>query len=481
MVCDGPRAARDRNRVPCRYGSLRCGHTADGRLERDRGVGPPEEQSRIDETALAQPALFAVQTALVALWASWGVRPAAVVGHSVGEIAALHASGMLSLDEAARIVVKRGAIMQAATGLGRMASVALGEADALALVKDYAGRLDVAAVNAPRSTVLSGEPAALDAALDALAARGVSARALHVDYAFHSSQMGALAARFASELGMVRRGAAEVGFYSTLAGAAIQADQIDAAYFADAIRNPVRFADAVAAMSAGGVNVFVEVGPHPALATAIAETLEKKPPLAIVPSLRRARDDRDVMHAALAALYSAGVDPDWAAIQPAMGEVTSLPIYPWQRRQFWIADRRAQTPGATSAAWVGTPSPVAGTALTIVPVDAGAISGWVSDHRVFGQVVVPGAAVMQAMTTAACAVSQGSAPTLKGLLIREPLIIGAESERLQIVATEQAGGWALSLHAQADISARWRVVAEAQATSESRPGGTSCLDRRQLR
>jgi acyl transferase domain-containing protein/NADPH:quinone reductase-like Zn-dependent oxidoreductase/NAD(P)-dependent dehydrogenase (short-subunit alcohol dehydrogenase family) len=427
----------------------------------------PEEQSRIDETALAQPALFAVQTALVALWASWGVRPAAVVGHSVGEIAALHASGMLSLDEAVRIVVKRGAIMQAATGLGRMASVALGEADALALVKDYAGQLDVGAVNAPRSTVLSGEPAALEAALDALAARGVSARALHVDYAFHSSQMGALAARFASELGMVRREAAEVGFYSTLAGAAMQADQIDAVYFANAIRNPVRFADAVAAMSADGVNVFVEVGPHPALATAIAETLERKPPLAIVPSLRRARDDRDVMHTALAALYTAGVDPDWAAIQPAEGGVTSLPTYPWQRRQFWIADRHARTPEATGAAWVGTPLPVAGTALTIVPVDAGAIKGWVGDHRVFGEVVVPGAAVVQAMATAAFAVSRGSAPTLKGLLIREPLIIGAESERLQIVATEQAGGWALSLHAQADISARWRVVAEAQATSES--------------
>lgn len=427
----------------------------------------PEEQSRIDETAFAQPALFAVQTALVALWASWGVRPAAVVGHSVGEIAALHASGMLSLDEAVRIVVKRGAIMQAATGLGRMASVSLGEADALALVKDHAGRLDVAAVNAPRSTVLSGEAAALDAALGALAARGVSARALHVDYAFHSAQMSELATKFVSELGTVKREAAEVGFYSTLAGAAVQPDRIDATYFANAIRNPVRFADAVSAMSADGVNIFVEVGPHPALATAIAETLEQKPPLAIVPSLRRGRDDRDVMHMGLAALYTAGIDPDWAAIQPAEGEVTSLPAYPWQRRPFWIDDRRARTPETSAAAWVGTPSAVAGTALTIVPVDADAISGWVGDHRIFGEVVVPGAAIMQAMASAASAISQGSAPALNGLLIREPLIIGAESERLQIVATEQAGGWSLALHAQAGNSARWRVVAEAQATSAS--------------
>lgn len=425
----------------------------------------PEEQSRINETAFAQPALFAVQTALVALWASWGVRPAAVTGHSVGEIAALHASGMLSLDEAVRIVVKRGAIMQAATGLGRMASVALGEADALALVKDYAGRLDVAAVNAPRSTVLSGESAALDAALGALAARDVSARALHVDYAFHSSQMSELATRFASELGTVKRGAAEVGFYSTLAGAAVPSDRIDATYFANAIRNPVRFADAVSAMAADGVNVFIEIGPHPALATAIAETLERKPALAIVPSLRRGRDDRDVMHAALAALYTAGVDPDWAVIQPAEGEVTSLPAYPWQRRQFWIAERHARTSQTTATAWVGTPSPVAGTALTIVPVDVAAIGGWVGDHRIFGEVVVPGAAIVQAMASAAAAVSRGGATTLNGLLIREPLIIGAEDERLQIVATEQAGGWTLALHAQTGTTARWRVVAEAEAMS----------------
>ena len=426
----------------------------------------PEEHSRVGETSIAQPALFALQTALVALWSSWGIRPAAVTGHSVGEIAALCASGVLSIDEAARIVVKRGEIMQAATGLGRMAAVPLTEAEAQALVAEFGGGLDVGAVNAPRSTVLSGEVSALELALAALSAKGVSARPLQVDYAFHSSQMNALAAQFASELGPVRRDPAQIPIYSTLTGAALGSGAVDAAYFADAIRRPVRFSDAVSAMSRDNIEVFVEIGPHPALAAAIAETLEQKPARVVVPSLRRGRHENDTIHSAMAALYAAGVDPDWSAVQPAEGEVTSLPIYPWRRRRFWIANERARAPIATETDWIGPPVAVAGTALTIVPLHPQAIGDWVGDHRIFGDVILPGAAILQAMSAAASAVSQGQAPVLEGLVIHEPLKIGGEDERWQIVCSMDSDGWTLAFHAQQNASASWRLIAKGRAIHE---------------
>jgi len=424
----------------------------------------PEAESRVAETQVAQPALFALQVSLAALWEAWGVRPAAVTGHSVGEIAALHLAGALSLDEAARIIVRRGAIMQAATGEGRMASVSLTEAEARAFVADYGGRLDVAAVNAPSATVLSGAADALAAALEALAAKGVSARALHVDYAFHSAQMAGHAERFAAQLGAVAAGRPVTPVFSTLTGAALGDRALDAAYFAEAIRAPVRFADAIAAMADAGVDAFLEIGPHPVLTAAIADTLEDRPPRAIAASLRRGQDEGETIRSGLAALYAAGVEPVWAAVQPAEGVVTTLPAYPWRRRRHWLSGRRAGRPSAAAPSdWLGAPVQVAGAGSTVVPVDPAAIADWVGDHLIFGQVVVPGAAILQALSAAACAVMGVRAATLGDVLIREPLSLESGDERCQIVAVAQDDGQALSFYAQASISAPWRLVAEAHA------------------
>ncbi|GGC78327.1 type I polyketide synthase [Chelatococcus reniformis] len=426
----------------------------------------PEECSRLGETAIAQPALFALQTALAATWACWGIRPAAVVGHSVGEIAALHVAGALSLEEAARIVVRRGAIMQAATGLGRMAAVALTEADARALVARFDGRIDIGAVNAPGQTVLSGEAAALDAAIEELAGRNILVRPLHVDYAFHSAQMRPLAERFAAGLGPVESRDGAIPIVSTVTGADFAGRDVDAAYLTEAICKPVRFAAAIGAMADAHVDVFVEVGPHPALAAAIGETLGDGRPHVVVASLRRGRDDTETMHQSLAALYAAGVDPDWSAVQPADGQVTTLPAYPWQRRRHWIADSRPAL--QAQGDWLGAPAPVAGTDLTIIPLDPQALGSWVDDHRVFDEVILPGAAIIQALAGAAGAVSQGRAGALAEVLIREPLRVGVDGESWQIVAAEVPNGWTLAFHARAG-TAPWRLVAEARSAVPAAP------------
>ena len=234
-------------------------------------LAEPTESSRLHETEVAQPAIFAVQVALAALWDSWGVRPDAVVGHSIGELAALYVAGVLSLDDAVRIVWHRGRIMQRATGLGRMAAAGLTVTEAESLIREIGADLSLAATNAPRSVVLSGAPGALDAALAALDSRGVSHRALPVSYAFHSAQMEPFQAELVNAIGSVVPQPGHTAVYSTVTGGMIDHAQIDAAYFGRNVRQTVRFSTAIDAMLDAGVDAFVEVAPHPVLAASIVE------------------------------------------------------------------------------------------------------------------------------------------------------------------------------------------------------------------
>ena len=425
----------------------------------------PEAQSRVAETKVAQPALFALQTALATLWASWGVKPAAVIGHSVGEIAALHVSGALNLDEAARIVVLRGEAMQAATGTGAMAAVGLTQTEVLEVTAAYPGRLDLAAVNAPRSTVLSGEPKALEEALAALSARGVTVRPMQVDYAFHSGQMTTLAQRFGKELGRVSSTRPAMPMFSTLTGAALDT-AVDVDYFAKAIREPVRFAEAIAAMRRTGVDAIVELGPHPALAAAISETLASDPPRVIAASLRRAREEAETIRAGLAALYGAGLDPNWVGVQPGVGSVVSLPAYPWRRRRLWVKAARRTMPQSRSADWIGPPSAIAGTSLSIVPLEPSVSAEWMEDHRVLSGTLFPAAAMIHAMTRAAHTASRGRFSSLKDFVIRRPLRVEHEDDEWQVVV---ADGGATSFYARISADAEWRLIAEARAVVAAQP------------
>lgn len=425
----------------------------------------PEAESLIAETKIAQPALFALQTALAALWESWGVKPAVVVGHSVGEIAALHVSGALGLDEAARIVVLRGEAMQAATGTGAMAAVGLSQAEALEITAAYPGRLDLAAINAPRSTVLSGEPRALGEALAELSARGVTVRPMQVDYAFHSCQMTALAQRFGNEIGSICSTRPATPMFSTLTGAALDT-AVDADYFAKAIREPVRFADAVAEMSRTGIDAIVEIGPHPALAAAISETLESDPPRVIATSLRRARDDAETIRVGLAELYGAGIDPNWVAVQPGGGSIVSLPAYPWRRRRLWTKVARPTKTQSQSRDWIGAPSAVAGTGLTIVPLKPSVSAEWMDDHRLFGATLFPAAAMIHAMTCAAHAASRGRLSSLEDIVICEPLRVGHEGEQWQVVVADCG---ATSFYARNSADTEWRLISKAGAVTTAEP------------
>ena len=308
-------------------------------------LGAPEERSRLGETEVVQPALFAIQVGIAALLESWGVKPNAVLGHSVGEVAAAHVAGALSLEEAVRLVAWRGRIMQKATGRGKMAWVALSREDAAQAIAGRESALAIAAVNDPESAVLSGETAALEEVLAALAVRGVACRPLKVNYAFHSPQMDLLAGELVEALGVVDARRATVALYSTGTGAAIDGERLDAAYWGTNVRAPVEFAGAVASAFGDGQRLFFEIGPHPVLSTNLAQCLAaQKEPGHVAFTLRRESDEPVAMREALASLWALGVSVDWNALNPSGGRCVSLPSYPWQRERYWLEPTAAPKP-----------------------------------------------------------------------------------------------------------------------------------------
>ncbi|MFB9905677.1 type I polyketide synthase [Allokutzneria oryzae] len=290
--------------------------------------------SRLDETDVVQPVLFGLQVALVALLESWGITPGAVIGHSIGEVAAAHTAGALSLPDAMRLAVTRGRIMRRASDSGRMTAVRATPEAARAMVT---GAVSVAAVNDSGSVVLAGPERELDEVVDRIGGR---ARKLDVRYAFHSPEMAPLAAELAAELSWLRARPTTLPMYSTVTGK--PAGELDADYWAANVREAVLFADAAGAAIDAGSRIFLEIGPHPVLAGNLRQCLtDWAVDGAAVPTLRRGGAD---LLSAVAELYTSGFPVDFSRLNPTR-PVVSLPRYPWQHRSYWIgSDTERETP-----------------------------------------------------------------------------------------------------------------------------------------
>jgi acyl transferase domain-containing protein/surfactin synthase thioesterase subunit len=296
-----------------------------------------ERSSRLNETEIAQPALFALQIALVALWRSWGIEPSAVVGHSLGEVAAAYVAGVLSLEDALQVAYHRSRLMQRGTGCGKMAAVELSPSDAEALLAPYAGRLAIAAINSPTSVVLSGETAALEEVLEHLQQRNIFVKLLPVNYAFHSPQMEPFQAELVASLQDLDPQPAAIRLISTVTGQIVQGQELDANHWGRNIREPVRFAEAIAQLIVEKHTLFVEISSHPILAGYISQGLRNaEQEGAILPSLRRQTEERGTLLSSLGALYSKGYAVDWRKLYPEGGRCVTLPTYPWQRSRYWV-------------------------------------------------------------------------------------------------------------------------------------------------
>ncbi|SHN35299.1 type I polyketide synthase [Rhizobacter sp. OV335] len=415
-----------------------------------------EAQTRLADTEVAQPALFAIQVALAALWRSWGIVPDGVVGHSVGEIAALHVAGVLGLADAVRVVCQRGRVMQQATGTGRMAQASLAEDEALALLKPYGDRLALGAVNGPRSIVLSGEPAALDELLAVLTRRGVAHRMLPVQYAFHSAQMAPFQRALAGLLADVPSQPMAVPVYSTVLGGLATGQRFDGAYFGRNVREPVRLHAAITAMAGDGFGSFLEIGPHPVLSASIAESLAAAGPSGqVLASLRRGRPERESLLLAAAALHVHGHTLDAEAVAGEGGEVVDLPRYPWQRKRFWLRP----TPLAAQPLWRGA-HPLLGVKLSTPATTATVFdaqwsagdAGALHEHRIGGRLLMPAAAMVEL-----CRAAVGGR-ALSAFAVERPLYLPeAGTARWQAILRDGA----VELHQALDDDAWQRVCTAA--------------------
>ncbi len=443
-------------------------------------LAAPEETSRIMETEVAQPVLFAIQVALAALWRSWGVVPDAVVGHSIGELAALHVAGMLSLDDAVRIVHHRGRLMQRATGNGRMVAAGISAAEAATLVEDIGADLSLAAVNAPRSVVLAGTESAVARAVGVLQSRGVDVRVLPVYYAFHSAQMAPFEAELVSAIGSVRAQPGAIAVYSTVTGARLAPRQVDAAYFGRNLVQSVRFADAMGAVIDAGMDCIVELAPHAVLAGAIAECSGARGrEVLVLASMRRGRGDRESMRRACAGVYVTGRTPDWDAVMPLREPPVDLPPYPWQRERYWLRafDRHATHAAPLAAglpALLGEREGERAEAVASFVVRGGDPSlAWLADHHVGGQVILPGAAMLEVLRMAAGAVVPGRRVSLHGFTISEPLLLrnaDARDERWRTLVRRDGADLTVSLHEPRSADGgEGRIIASARAVMSSAP------------
>ena len=301
------------------------------------------------ETAdVVQPALWAVMVALAAAWQAAGVLPAAVAGHSQGEIAAATVAGILTLDDAARVVALRSRALRVLAGRGAMASVAEPTARVRDRLTAWDGRLSVAAVNGPAATVVSGDPDAVRELVAACEADGVRAKVLPVDYASHCAQVDQIRGDVLGALDGLTPAPAQIPMISTMTGRWLQGPEADAAYWYDSVRSPVEFEQAITALTAAGHQAFIEVSPHPVLTAAMAETA----PAAFVTGTLRRDDGGPVrLLTALAAAHVRGWAANWAAVLPP-GSRVDLPTYAFQRQRYWPSARaQAGTGRPATAGW----------------------------------------------------------------------------------------------------------------------------------
>ncbi|HXE05850.1 MAG TPA: beta-ketoacyl synthase N-terminal-like domain-containing protein, partial [Bryobacteraceae bacterium] len=384
----------------------------------------PPSESKLGETEYAQPALLAVEIALARLWASWGVRPAAIIGHSAGEVAAACIAGILPLDEAMRVVVQRGRLMQAATGQGKMATVRL---PATTVAKELAAAksdVSIAAVNSPQSTVISGNSEAVQSLVSLWLARGIASRLLPVNYAFHSGQMQSYSEQMVRILGSVKTGLGTVPVLSTVLGRPALGHEFDAPYWGRNIRRTVQFRAAVDVALAMGYSNFLEVGPHPVLLTSVSECLtERNTRGVLVPSLRRNEDERKSMLTSLGALYVDGQPISWSAVYPKPGLPVALPAYPYQKQRFWIQPAIPSKPKNALHPLVGSRLRSPAIRAAVFEAEIGTASlPYLADHSIEGEAVVPMAALLE---MAACAAREifNSAMALEDVCVLKRFVL----------------------------------------------------------
>ncbi|MFI0797005.1 type I polyketide synthase [Micromonospora rubida] len=423
----------------------------------------------LDRTVFAQAGLFAVEVASWDLLRSWGVRADLLAGHSVGEVTAAYAAGMLSLEDACVLVAARGRLMQALPAGGGMLAVGAPEERVRGLIDELGAAVDVAAVNGPAAVVVSGALDEVETVAAACRAREWRTKPLTVSHAFHSRLMEPMLDEFASVLAGLTWRPPAVPIVSNLTGAVADPAEIaDPGYWVRHVRQPVRFADAVRCLREQDVTLFLEVGPDSVLTTMARDCVEATDDVRFVPIMRAGRPEVDTVHAALADLHVAGAAVDWAAYLTGTGarpRRAELPTYAFDHQRYWLNTTDPADVGAPGLGVRAVDHPLLGTAVTVAADDARLFGTelsvrthpWLTEHVVWDSVVVPGAALveltMHAGTRAGCDV-------LDELTLEAPLVLpeqGARAVQVHLGPADDEGRRPVAVHSRAveDPDAQW--------------------------
>ncbi|HWH94446.1 MAG TPA: type I polyketide synthase [Baekduia sp.] len=438
----------------------------------------------LERIEVVQPALFAVMVSLARLWQSFGVQPAAVVGHSQGEIAAAHIAGALSLEDAARIVVVRSRALSRIAGAGGMLSVGLSLEEFEQRAQHLGDRVTVAAVNAPRLLVVSGDPEAVEELAQGCEADGVSVRRILSTVAGHSPHVEAVREEVLTEFAPIVPHAGEVPLYSTVTGERLDTAVMDAEHWYRNLRQTVRFEPAVRAlMQQAGIDALIEIGPHPVLTTPLAEILESgadPDAIAIISTLRRADGGLERFIQSLADAHVSGIAIDWSALfGSAAAARVPLPTYAFQRRRYWLAPTSA-TRDLSGLGQAPAQHPLLDAAITLAADQGTIFTGrlslerhpWLADHAVLGQVLPPAAVFLDLALHAG---AQSGAPVVEELALSAPLVLDAAHAvalQVNVSAPDADGRRRLTIHSRpdaaggSDTTARWTQHATATLVPE---------------
>ena len=413
--------------------------------ELDRHLDRPIRSvvEELDETRYTQPALFALEVALFRLVRSWGVKPDVLLGHSIGEIAAAHCASVFSLEDAAKLVVARGALMQALPTGGAMVAIEATPGE----VRD--DRVDIAAVNGPNAVVISG---AADAVAE-VAAKFERTKQLKVSHAFHSRLMDPMLDEFRAVASDLTYASPRIPMVSTVSESA---DLTSPEYWVSQVREGVRFLDAVTRVAADGVTRFLELGPDATLTAMAAGCFDEQPEV-LASMLHKENDEAVAALTAVAQLHVSGVDVDWAAIyEPTDARPVALPTYPFQRQRFWLES----TTGSVSQ----EDHPLLGAALELAGADGLLFTGrlsvgthpWLADHVVGGAILFPGTGFVEMAIRAG---DEAGCPRLDELTLEYPLVVPERTGvRVQFAldAPGADGTRAFSVHSRPEgSSAAW--------------------------
>ena len=427
----------------------------------------------LDRIDILQPTLFALQLSLAEHWRSWGIVPDAVVGHSMGETAAACFAGSLSLDDAARIACVRSALLRQVSGQGAMAVVELSLEEARLELRPYEGLLSVAVSNSPRSTVIAGDPDALEQLCDRLQERGIFCGWGVADVASHSPSMRALAQTLRQRLSGVTSRPASIPLYSTVTCAAGKGHDFGADYWVRNLCDPVLFSTAAQRMIQDGNSVFLEMSPHPVLLPAVEDWLKHFGIAGrVLPSMRRGESGSTVLLESLGALYEFGWPVDWSRLYPERRRCVPLPSYPWQRERFWLQHAAAPVQAARASQhplldrrWESS-SP-ADRHYWEVDVDLDRFP-YLTDHRIHGLAVLPAAFYVEFAIAAARRTLGIDSAAVRDIELLRPLILTERDKTaLQIVLVRDSAEARFEISSKTGDSAWTRHVSGTVARAES--------------